>query len=252
MLHHQVASLIVKCWMYLVWMRLIETDQAPVGAAIRDQILWSLMRPFESAHSTKATLSHRDNRHAKGKVKQGMKLVSLLLCHYPLLQRFVTLGNISTNALVTLPQEQLSVSTLCSLVDKLEGAGHTVSKNNIQALPQQAFVSSIHTEHRHASSTSAAAAALDLAMLSQALSSADDEIYVRRSSRHLPLSDQGNVVASSDHADVDTNAHTTTIFRIPIAPPRPQHPSHSHPSTVAPTHPHRPWVRYDPWRKFAV
>ena len=90
MLHHQVASLTVKCWMYLVWMRLIETDQAPVGAAIRDQILWSLMRPFESAHSTKATLSHRDNRHAKGKVKQGMKLVSLLLCHYPLLQKSVT------------------------------------------------------------------------------------------------------------------------------------------------------------------
>ena len=76
--------------------------------------------------------------------------------------------DISTNALVTLPQEQLSISTLYSLVDKLEGAGHTVSKNNIQALlvPQQDPISSMHTDHRHASSISAAQ---DLAMLSQAL-----------------------------------------------------------------------------------
>ena len=216
LLHHHVASLIVKCWMYLVWTRLIEIDEAAVGLAIRDQVLWSLMRPFESAHHTQAALSHRDNRHAKGKVKQGMKLVSLLLCNYALLQKFVTLGNISTNALVTLPQEQMSVGTLRTLVEKLEGAGHTVSKNNIQALlvPQQA--SSSDASSPHASVTSAASAAHELTMLSRPspLPSTDN---VRRSGRRalVPPPDQGDVIASSNRADVDMDADTNKSIAEP-------------------------------------
>ena len=131
---NQLASLIVKCWTYLVWMHMIETDDAPVGQQIRDQILWSLMRTFEPSHSTHPLLSHDDNRHAKTKIKQSLKLTALLLCHHSLLVQFVTLGNISADALVSLTQHQLNIHTLRLLVDRADRVSSRITKRNIRSL----------------------------------------------------------------------------------------------------------------------
>ena len=131
---NQLASLIVKCWTYLVWMHMIETDDAPVGEQIRDQILWSLMRAFEPSHTTHPLLSHDDNRHAKTKIKQSLKLTALLLCHHSLLVKFVTLGNISADALVSLTQQQLNIDTLRLLVDRADRVSSRITKRNIRSL----------------------------------------------------------------------------------------------------------------------
>ena len=131
---NQLASLIVKCWTYLVWMHMIKTDDAPVGEQIRDQILWSLMRAFEPSHTTHPMLSHDDNRHAKTKIKQSLKLTALLLCHHSLLVKFVTLGNMSADALVSLTQQQLNIDTLRLLVGRADRVSSRITKRNIRSL----------------------------------------------------------------------------------------------------------------------
>ena len=131
---NQLASLIVKCWTYLVWMHMIEIDDARVREQIRDQILWSLMRAFEPSHTTHPLLSHDDNRHAKTKIKQSLKLTALLLCHPSLLVKFVTLGNISADALVSLTQQQLNIDTLRLLVDRADRVSSRITKRNIRSL----------------------------------------------------------------------------------------------------------------------
>ena len=131
---YHTASLIVKCWVYLAWMHAIDTDDAEVDRQVRDQIVWSLMRPFEASHTTYAALSHRGNRHVKTKIKQGLKLTALLLCHSSLLIKFVTLSNVSSDALVTLTKKQLNIESLQLLLDKAEGMSGRVTKHNVSSL----------------------------------------------------------------------------------------------------------------------
>ena len=112
--HNQLASLIVKCWTYLVWIHLIENDPARMTRVDRDQVLWSLMRPFEMSHATQPNITDDNNTHAKTKIKMGLKLTALLLCNEQLLVKFVTLGNISADvtAQLALEHQLHSVSIL--------------------------------------------------------------------------------------------------------------------------------------------
>jgi hypothetical protein len=171
---NQIASLIVKCWTYLVWMHMIETDEARVGQRLRDQILWSLMRPFEMSHATHAMLSHDDNRHAKTRIKQGLKLTALLLCHHSLLVKFVTLGNISADAMVSLTQPQLNIDTLRLLVDRADHVSARITRSNIRSLLKPATTSDEQMEEESAtaltSPVSAERAAHELLTLTQSSS----------------------------------------------------------------------------------
>ena len=134
--HNQLASLLVKCWTYLVWMHWLELEPAALTRPARDQLLWSLMRPFETGHSTQAELKHVNNRHAKTNIKQGLKLTALLLCHEPLLVQLVALGNVSADALVSLTQRQLNLDTLQLVLERADHTAHRITKHNIRALLQ--------------------------------------------------------------------------------------------------------------------
>ena len=224
---NQLASLIVKCWTYLVWMHMIETDDARVGEQIRDQILWSLMRAFEPSHTTHPLLSHDDNRHAKTKIKQSLKLTALLLCHPSLLVKFVTLGNISADALVSLTQQQLNLDTLRLLVDRADRVSSRITKRNIRSLLLESVDVNEQMVEQEAvgltSPISTERAAHELLTLTQPSSSSSASSPSAASptppSSSAPLTRAADItraesMAATDYGDsTSAKQHTTTISR---------------------------------------
>ena len=224
---NQLASLIVKCWTYLVWMHMIEIDDARVGEQIRDQILWSLMRAFEPSHTTHPLLSHDDNRHAKTKIKQSLKLTALLLCHPSLLVKFVTLGNISADALVSLTQQQLNIDTLRLLVDRADRVSSRITKRNIRSLLLKSVdVDEQMMEQRAIELTSPISterAAHELLTLTQPSSSSSSSspsaALPTPPSSSVPLTGAADItraesMAATDYGDSTfAKQHTTTISR---------------------------------------
>ena len=132
LLHNEVASLVIKCWTYLVWMYMIENDTAAgeMSGMMRAQILWSMMRPFEHSSCTAQAINAGESRNVQPKIRRGLTLTALLLSHESLLVDLLELSNVSSDALVTLTYEQLNADTLQRLIQQGKHFHGRITKHN--------------------------------------------------------------------------------------------------------------------------
>ena len=140
----QLASLIVKCWTYLVWIYAVHNDKADsVPWQQREQILWWMMRPYESSQTTAANINDTRNSHAKHKIKNGLILTSLLLCTPTKLALIGRLGHVSADALVSLSQRQLNHETLELLTQQAGRTSLKITKRNIREFLKLSSVAAV-------------------------------------------------------------------------------------------------------------
>ena len=135
----QLASFIVKCWTYLVWLDAVHNDRADGGVAgqQRDQIVWWMMRPYESSFTTAPDINDLRNSHAKHKIKNGLILTALLLRTPTKLALIGRLGHVSADALVSLSQRELNHNTLEVLTEQAARTSVNITKHNIRGFLQR-------------------------------------------------------------------------------------------------------------------
>ena len=125
---NQVASLVSKCWTYLVWMHLIRTDSSTVDASTREKVVWWMMRPFEQDGG-----GDECERTLKTKIKKGLRLTELLLSHPAHLALVGQLGHVSSDGICRLTHKELSIVSLRTLASlTVNGGRPSVTKHNIQ------------------------------------------------------------------------------------------------------------------------